>query len=104
MQIRYNAAGAEYADTLAYETAILHELILRHEKNAQALNYYESSALKQSDTIIDNASLQLSKGSISYLEWIVLANQAISLQAGYIDALSDWNNTIIELNSYAPNF
>lgn len=103
-ELRYQAVQAEYADTLALQKSNVQQLVLRHQKNAETLNYFEKSALKNAGVIYENANLQFNNGAINFLEWTMLVNQAISLQSGYIDALNEWNKTVIEINSYSPNF
>ncbi len=103
-QIRYQAVMAEYADTLAQQKLILRQLILQFKKNAATLSYYEKAALVNAEVLFTNANLQFSNGAINFLEWSLLINQAISLQSGYIDALNEWNKTVVELNAYSTNF
>ncbi|MEO5995390.1 MAG: CusA/CzcA family heavy metal efflux RND transporter [Chitinophagaceae bacterium] len=102
--LRYVASQSEYADTLAYQKSVLQQLLLTYMKNLRTLKYFEESALQQSRILFENASLQFNNGAISFFEWTVLVNQSISLQSGYIDALNEWNRTVLEINSYSPNF
>ncbi len=102
--IRYQAAQVEYEDTLALQKSALQQLIIQSKKNTETLNYYQTSALKNAEILYQNATLQFNNGAINFLEWAMLVNQAISLQAGYIDALNEYNQTVIELNAYSPNF
>lgn len=72
----------------------------RYNRNLQQVNYYEASALNNAGTIIQTADQQYKSGDISYLEWALLTNQAISIQSEYLDAVQQLNKSIIELNSY----
>jgi cobalt-zinc-cadmium resistance protein CzcA len=103
-QARYEALQVEYADTVAMEKSHIQQLILRHKKNTETLNYFEKGALKNAEVLYGNATLQFNNGAINFLEWTMLVNQAITLQAEYINALNEWNKTVIELNGYSPNF
>ena len=103
-RIRYAASVAEYADTLSLQQSLVKELILRYQKNARTLAYFENTALKQAAVFSENAALQYNNGAINFLEWTLLINQAINLQAEYINALGEWNRTVSELNSYTPDF
>lgn len=71
----------------------------QYKKAMQAVNYYELSGLKNADTIIATANLQYLNGDISYLEWVMLNNQAFSIQNEYLDAVNNLNQSIIESNS-----
>jgi cobalt-zinc-cadmium resistance protein CzcA len=102
--VKYIASQSEYADTLAYQESLLQQLLLTYRKNQQTLKYFEVSALQQSRILFENASLQFNNGAINFFEWTVLVNQSIGLQSDYINALNDWNRTVLEINSYSPNF
>jgi cobalt-zinc-cadmium resistance protein CzcA len=65
---------------------------------SNAINYYENTALKNADQIINSANNKFSKGEINYLEWNLLLNQALSIQMEYFDMLRQYNQTIIQLN------
>lgn len=103
-RLRYTALQAEYEDTLKWQQSQLTELILRYRKNAATLAYFENTALNQAAILSRNATLQYEGGAIGFLEWTVLMNQAISLQAEYIRAVGEWNKTVSELNAYSSNF
>ncbi len=59
---------------------------------------YKDSQLKQAGTIMNAAEKQYLNGEINYLDWVVLNNQAIDIQANYINALQQLNQSIINLN------
>ena len=103
-EIRSQAAQAEYEDTLALHKSVVLQLVLRFEKNNQTLNYFQQSALKNAEVLYQNANLQFNNGAINFLEWTMLVNQSISIQSDYIEAISDWNKTVIDLNAYSPTY
>jgi cobalt-zinc-cadmium resistance protein CzcA len=103
-EAQYRAVQAEYADTVALQKTALQQLLLQYQRSEQTLNNYQQAVNKQVSVIYENATLQFTNGAINYLEWAMLINQAISLEANYIDALSERNRTVAELNSYSPNF
>ncbi len=70
------------------------------DKSILAINYYENTALNNADTILKTAGLQLQNGEINYLEWVMLVNQAASIQSQYIDAIKNLNSHIIEIESF----
>lgn len=82
MQLQYQQAWATYT------------------KNLQQVSYYENAALKNADTIASAADEQYKSGEISYLEWVLLTNQAIAIRSEYLDAVKNLNLSIIELNSF----
>ena len=66
----------------------------RYFQQLHALNYYESSALKQADEILHTANLSFSNGGISYLEWVNLYSQSVQLRTDRVDALLQLDQTI----------
>ena len=74
------------------------EVLAQYNNNRQALSYYENTALKNADVIISTANKQFTNGEINYLEWLMLTNQAVSIQSAYIDVLKSFNESIIQLN------
>lgn len=75
------------------------QAVMKYNNNLQAVQYYESTAIKNTELIIKTADLQFHNGDINYLEWVILTNNAIRIQSEYIDAVNDLNHSIIKLNS-----
>ncbi len=63
-----------------------------------ALEYYESTGLKQADEIMQIAQTAYSKGEIGYIEFITSTSQAVSIRLAYIDALHRYDQSILQLN------
>jgi len=100
MNINLQAAQNNYAAALQNLQSKYEQALLQYNKHAGAVNYYETTALKNADTIIQTANKQFLNGDINYLDWVLLTNQAIAIQNEYIDAVKNLNNSIIEINSY----
>ncbi|MER2996702.1 CusA/CzcA family heavy metal efflux RND transporter [Pontibacter populi] len=66
---------------------------------AENLDYYEKTALPNAASIIKIADEQFRGGEIDYLEWVLLTNQAIDLQTSYLDAVRNYNLTILEIKA-----
>lgn len=58
-----------------------------YQKHRATIQYYEQTALKQAELIIQTANLQYQNGAISYLEWGILVQQAFDIRVQYIEAL-----------------
>jgi cobalt-zinc-cadmium resistance protein CzcA len=82
----------------AYKTALV-----QYQKQSEAIQYFETTALKNADIITTTANKQFVNGNINYLEWVLLVNQAISTQSDYIEAIKNRNATAIEINSFINN-
>ncbi|MES2727107.1 MAG: CusA/CzcA family heavy metal efflux RND transporter [Bacteroidota bacterium] len=61
------------------------------------VDYYETSSLPGAISIIETANKQLSNGSISYIEWTMLSNQAVNIQSDYLSEVLKLNESIIYL-------
>lgn len=75
----------------------------QYNKNLEIVNYYENSANKNAETILNTANLQFQNGDIDYLQWVLLTNNAISIQSQYIEAVKNLNQSIIKLNFFTSN-
>lgn len=102
---KVNAAKANEAVAAATTHAALIQLQTRldktwqdYEKYSKAVLYYEKSALKQAEVIIQTANLNYKNGQINYIEWGMLLNQAIGIKSQYIEALRQLNIAESELN------
>lgn len=74
------------------------QALSNYNKEMQVVSYYEKTGLKNADIIIKTANLQFMGGDINYLEWVLLTNNALSIQSEYIDAVKSLNQSIIEIN------
>ncbi|MBN8789540.1 MAG: CusA/CzcA family heavy metal efflux RND transporter [Terrimonas sp.] len=76
----------------------INQLLEEYNKQQNSLHYYEKAGLKQAGQIIISANLSFKNGEISYLEWTMLMNNAVNIRLGYIEAIKQYNLTLIELN------
>jgi cobalt-zinc-cadmium resistance protein CzcA len=92
----FQKKSAEYAFTEKKTefTGQWRQAYQRYFQQVQALNYYESSALKQADEIMHTANLSFNNGGISYLEWVNLYSQSVQLRTDRLDALLQLDQTI----------
>ncbi len=70
----------------------------RYQSSTEKLDYFEKTALPNSEIIIKTANLQFLNGAINYLDWVVLVNQSIAIKSNYIDTILTHNECIIQLN------
>ena len=61
------------------------------------LEYYNNSRLKEADMIIKSAYKQYKGGNIDYLQYVQYFDQATNIRIDYLDALLQYNTTVIEL-------
>ncbi|AFK03726.1 heavy metal efflux pump, CzcA family [Emticicia oligotrophica DSM 17448] len=70
-----------------------------YNKFTKTVEYYEKTALNNANIINGTAQQQLINGSINYLEWVTLTNQATTIRNDYIEAIRNLNQSIIQINS-----
>lgn len=70
-----------------------------YNKFQKTVEYYEKTALSNATLINTTAEQQLINGSINYLEWVTLTNQATSIRNDYVEAIKNLNESIIQINS-----
>lgn len=99
-KINVQLAENNYAQGLQQLQSAYEQAIQEYNKNLQTINYYESVALKNADTIIQTANLQFKNGEINYLEWVLLTNTAITIQSQSIEAVRNLNQSVVEINSF----
>ena len=75
------------------------ESVNTYNKYLHTVEYYESTALKNAEMIIQTANTQFANGEINYLDWVILTNNAITIRSQHLDALKNLNQSVIELNS-----
>ncbi|MCF2489246.1 CusA/CzcA family heavy metal efflux RND transporter [Dyadobacter sp. CY347] len=66
------------------------------KKYQQSLQYYEGQGLKNADVILTTADQQFQEGDIDFLQWAIVADQAITIKSEYINALNNYNMAVIE--------
>ncbi|NEM98470.1 CusA/CzcA family heavy metal efflux RND transporter [Pontibacter burrus] len=67
------------------------------QKQAQQLYYYEQGALQQATQLEKAANLSFRLGEVDYVEFVQAMDQAYSLRLQYLNALLNYNQSIINL-------
>ncbi|HRO47177.1 CusA/CzcA family heavy metal efflux RND transporter [Agriterribacter sp.] len=96
-RIQEEVAGINTKATEQFIKHNLQQLTTTYQKEQNNLQYYENTGLQQAELIIQTAKLSFENGEISYLEWTTLMNNAVSIRLNYIDAVHQYNQTLIEL-------
>ena len=72
--------------------------IQSYQKNRQALDYYRESALPQAALIREQVTKSYRAGEIGYVELLQNLRTVSEIQTGYLAALNDLNQTLINLD------
>jgi cobalt-zinc-cadmium resistance protein CzcA len=72
-------------------------LLDEYNKYASSVDYYEKQAVPEAELIIDQATRSYKAGALDYLEYVITLNRALAIRQNYLDALNDFNQTIISI-------
>lgn len=81
----------------------LKSALLRQENQQAVVNYFEEIALPNARLIRQTAQQQFQEGSIDYLDWVVLINQATSIELNHLDAVKLLNDCTLEIYYLTSN-
>jgi cobalt-zinc-cadmium resistance protein CzcA len=82
MQVQYNQAMQDFL------------------KQKASLSFYEKNALPLADLIVLNAQKSLQNGEIDYTKYAFSMNQAFTIKSSYLENLNNYNQAIIQLESF----
>lgn len=68
-----------------------------YNRTNRLLESFESSMLPNSETVIKSATEKLHSGEISYIDWVVLVNQAMQTRSDYFLAIQQLNEAAFEI-------
>lgn len=73
-------------------------LFAENGKYNNSVVYYEKQAIPEANLIIDQATRSYKAGALDYLDYILTLNRALSIKQNYLDALNNYNQTIISID------
>ena len=66
-------------------------------KFSSSVDYYEKQAVPEAELIIDQATRSYRAGALDYLDYVLSLNRAITIKQNYLDAIGNYNQTIISI-------
>jgi len=81
----------------------LQQAAQQYAKNKSSLEYYRSSALPNAELILKQSQIAFRGGEIGYAEYLLGVRNAISIKEGYLQTLSDYNQSIIYIEFLSGN-
>lgn len=97
-QISESIADNQLKATNMYLQNRYKQLSESYQRQMEIVNDYETEGLKNATVVTETAQKQFLNGEINYLDFVMLVNQAISIQSNYADAVKSLNDTIIQIN------
>ena len=68
-----------------------------YAKFSNSVDYYEKQAVPEADLIIEQATRSYKAGAMDYLDYILNLSRALSIRQNYLDALNNYNQTIVNI-------
>jgi heavy metal efflux system protein len=96
-RLAYESAAAEQ---LAYQSAYqsaYNSLLAQLNQVAERLNYYDTSGRTLSEEILKTANSSYKNGEIDFFQYIQSLEHATTIELDYLDALNQYNQTLINL-------
>jgi cobalt-zinc-cadmium resistance protein CzcA len=72
-------------------------LLDEFEKFRASVEYYEKQALPEAGMIIDQSIRSYKAGALDYLEYVLSLGRAFSIRQNYLEALNNYNQTVINI-------
>lgn len=73
------------------------ELLAEYSKYSKSAAFYEKQAVPEADLILLQATRSYRAGALDYLEYILTTNRALEIKHNMLDALNNYNQTVISL-------
>ncbi|HZL08920.1 MAG TPA: CusA/CzcA family heavy metal efflux RND transporter [Prolixibacteraceae bacterium] len=73
-------------------------LLGEYAKYRNSVDYYEKQAVPEANLIIDQATRSYKAGAMDYLDYIMNLSRALSIRQNYLDALNNYNQTILSID------
>jgi len=73
-------------------------LLGEYAKFSNSVDYYEKQAVPEANIIIDQATRSYKAGAMDYLDYILNLSRALGIRQNYLDALNNYNQTIISID------
>ena len=102
-RIREADAGMKAAEAqLSYEVQQLetqrNTVVAEIQRSESMVRFYETTGLAQADEIIAAATLSYNAGEIGFAELSQFISQAVGIRNSYLDALNQYNQSVIRYN------
>jgi cobalt-zinc-cadmium resistance protein CzcA len=74
-------------------------LLGEYSKYRNSVDYYETQAVPEANIIIEQTTKSYRSGAMDYLDYTLNLNRALAIKQNYLDALNNYNQTIISIES-----
>ncbi len=72
-------------------------LIAEFTKYERSVDFYEKQAIPEANIIIEQAGKSYKAGAMDYIDYIQSLNRALGIKQNYLEALNNYNQTIINI-------
>lgn len=96
-KINENAARTDAENLSKSISSNFYSLLEEFNKYTSTVDYYEKQAVPEAEMIIEQSTLSYKAGALDYVEYVLTLNRAISIKQNFLEALNNYNQTIISL-------
>jgi cobalt-zinc-cadmium resistance protein CzcA len=96
-KINEEVAVSDAENFSKYMSARLKTLVDEYKKFSASVEFYEKNAVPEADLIIEQSSKSYRAGALDYLEYVLSLNRALEIKQKYLEAVSNLNQTIINI-------
>lgn len=96
-KINENAARTDAENLSKSISGNFYSLLEEFNKYSSTVDYYEKQAVPEAEMIIEQSTLSYKAGALDYVEYVLTLNKAISIKQNFLEALNNYNQTIISL-------
>lgn len=97
------AAQSTYQYQQTQFNSELNQAIQRYDKSKNSLAYYKDSALPNADLILKQAQTAFREGDVDFAEYLLSVKNALAIREGFLQTLSEYNQSIIYIEFLSGN-
>lgn len=102
-EINSQIAESEYSLQQSTINRQYRQSVQEYLKNKSSLAYYKSSALANAELILKQIQLAYKSGDIGFAEYLISVMNAIAIRNGYLQALNEYNQSVVRLEFLTGN-
>ncbi len=91
-------AQSDYENNRNNILSAYNQQLKEYQKWQEQLSYYKNSGLQEAGQILNTAQQSYKYGNISYVEYIQNITQAFNIRLQYLNALNQYNQTVLNIN------
>ncbi|MCX6243198.1 MAG: CusA/CzcA family heavy metal efflux RND transporter [Bacteroidetes bacterium] len=97
-KLQEQVAGANADSYSVSLKSTYNSLLDEYRKYNSSIDYYEQQAVPEANMIIEQSTQSYKAGALDYLDYVTNLNRAHEIKQSYLEALNNYNQTIINID------